>query len=186
MSGRMKIYFAATGAWFFALLAVFVFPHPLPTLRGLGVLCFPLLGLILLISALVALHEEKRQGLFAVALLLPVLISFITFTGGITLGAKIHLYVNRGRYETAVARVLAARDGAEKEGACRGDCWIMSAADDRIAFHYAHGFLNWHDIVYDPRRGMEAKGSDQKRRINSYFISAEQITGNWYVGHFGD
>jgi hypothetical protein len=62
----------------------------------------------------------------------------------------------------------------------------MSEDDNRVAFRYADGFLNWLDIVYDPTRKVEASDWDTKKRLDTYFLWAEKMTDNWYVGHFGD
>ena len=53
--------------------------------------------------------------------------------------------------------------------------------------HCVHGFLNWHDIVYDPSGTVASiKTWDEKKRLDIYFIRAEHLTGDWYIGHFGD
>ena len=86
-----------------------------------------------------------------------------------------------------MASIISTEDETQKEERCIGDCWILSKKDNQIGFHYAHGFLNWHDIVYDPTREMEkAKTVDDRYKISVCFKGAEHITGNWYVCHFAD
>lgn len=63
----------------------------------------------------------------------------------------------------------------------------MSPDRGPVAFHYVHGFLNWHDIIYDPSGQVVAiKSWDERKRFDTYFIRAEHLTGDWYLGHFGD
>ena len=83
--------------------------------------------------------------------------------------------------------MLAARDDAERQSICGEKCWLLSSDERRVAFHYVHGFLNWHDIIYDPSGKVVAiKTLDDRKRFDSYFISAEHLTGDWYLGHYGD
>jgi hypothetical protein len=44
--------------------------------------------------------------------------------------------------------MLAARNDVERRKICGEKCWLLSS--EQVAFHYSHGFLNWHDIIYDP------------------------------------
>ncbi len=61
--------------------------------------------------------------------------------------------------------------------------------DNRVSFHYAHGFLNWYDLVYDPTGTLATISKEEhvrREQINGYFIEASHLSGNWYLGHFGD
>ena len=82
--------------------------------------------------------------------------------------------------------MLAAKDDAERQRICGEKCWLLYDRE-RVAFHYVHGFLNWHDIIYDPSgKVVTLRSWDERKRFDTYFISAEPLTGDWYLGHFGD
>lgn len=82
--------------------------------------------------------------------------------------------------------MIAAKDDEERKRICGEECWLLHDRD-RVAFHYVHGFLNWHDIIYDPSgKVLALKSWDDKKRFDMYFVSAEHLTGDWYLGHFGD
>jgi hypothetical protein len=181
----MKKYLAIIGLWVLAQLAVFVLPHPYPALVGFGPLYFPLLGLLLILLFALGLLIERRKWLPLLAMVAVGGGSVLTFEKGVSWGAAAHFYLNRAGYEATLEKVMAAPDEAAKARAC-GDCLVLSAKDNRVGFHYAHAFLSWHDIVYDPSGAVAAAGFDEKRRVNTYLRSAERITGHWYVVHFAD
>jgi hypothetical protein len=185
----MKGYVRALGLWLLAIFLTFAARHTLTPLTGLGVLLFPLAGFALLVFSFVVLAKDSKKLVPLLAIPLIVSVCVMTFTKGLSWGPVAHFYLNRGYYEEAVEKVLSAQGEAEKEKLCKGDCWLMSARDNWIAFHYAHGFLNWHDIVYDPTGKIgrvRREDYDARHRISIYFIYAEHITGNWYVCHFAD
>ena len=83
--------------------------------------------------------------------------------------------------------MLAARDERERQRVCGERCWLLSDNPGRVAFHYVHGFLNWQDIVYDPSGEIIAINTwDNRKKVNTYFIGAQRLTGDWYLAHFGD
>jgi hypothetical protein len=107
------------------------------------------------------------------------------FKGVMYWGALAHLYLHKRTYEDTAQRILAARDDAARRRICGENCWLLSS--DQVAFHYVHGFLNWHDIIYDPSgKVLSVRSWDEKKQLNTYFISAEPLTSDWYLGHFGD
>jgi len=82
--------------------------------------------------------------------------------------------------------MLAAKNEADRQRICGEKCWLLYHRE-RVAFHYVHGFLNWHDLIYDPSgKLLTLKSWDEKKRFDTYFVSAEHLTGDWYLGHFGD
>ena len=85
---------------------------------------------------------------------------------------------------------LPAATSASKFGGitqCAGRFDLLLYQGDLVTFHYVHGFLDWHDIIYDPSGKLRTlKSWDEKKRFNMYFVSAEHLTGDWYLGHFGD
>ncbi len=189
MSGLMKRFLTALGLWILAILTTFTGRHSLSVLTGFGILLFPLAGFALLAFSVIVLAKEGKRALPLLAIPLIISISVMTFSKAASWGPIAHFYLHRNYYEGRVARVLSAKSEAEKEKLCSVDCWLMSASDNRIAFHYAHGFLNWHDFVYDPTGAIgDVKREDfrARYRISTYFVYAEHITGNWYVCHFAD
>jgi hypothetical protein len=186
MSIWMKTNYAAIGLWVLAILVIFIFPHFLPVLTGFGNLFFPFLGMILMAFSFIVLLRQKNKFQPVFAILMVAVISLAVLKKGVSWGATAHFYINKNRYETVVAKVLSARDDAEREKICGDDCWLLSDTPTRIAFHYAHGFLNWHDIVYDPTGAVKTQDIDQKHQISIYFRGAELLEGNWYLGHFAD
>jgi hypothetical protein len=184
---RVKSLTTPFGIWLVAILLVFTFPHPFPAFTGLGMLVFPLAGFLLMLFYLYTLFRWKYELLSLLFIILIGLVSVLTFQRGITWGAMARFYLNRSKYEAAVVNVISAEDEAQKEERCSGDCWILSKEANQIGFHYAHGFLNWHDIVYDPTKEVDkVKTVGERYKISIYFIGAEHITGNWYVCHFAD
>jgi len=102
-------------------------------------------------------------------------------------GALAHLYLNKAKYERTAQRMLAAQNDVERRNVCGEKCWLVSADRGRVAFHYVHGFLNWHDIIYDPSgRVVAIKSWDERKQFDTYFISAEHLTGDWYLSYFAD
>ncbi|HEX5733572.1 MAG TPA: hypothetical protein VF131_12120 [Blastocatellia bacterium] len=189
MSRLMKTFLTATGLWLLAIFLTFTVRHSLTPLTGFGVLLFPLAGSALLVFSFVVLVKESKKLLPLLAIPLIISVCVMTFSKGLSWGPVAHFYLNRSYFEATVEKVLSAQDEAEKKKACQGDCWVMSASDNWIAFHYAHGFLNWHEIVYDPTGPIGNVKRDDfpaRYRISTYFVYAEQITGNWYVCHFAD
>lgn len=168
--------FAAIGFWLLALIMLFVFP--LPVISGFAILLSLPIAVALEILTLIALIKEKRKRWAVACAALILAVSFIVLPRVMYWGALAHLYLHKQTYETRAQRVLAAQDEAARQRICGEECWVLSS--DQVAFHYVHGFLNWHDIIYDRR------GKVLTLEFNMYFISAEHLTGGWYLGHFGD
>lgn len=176
---------AAIGFWLLALMILFVFPNLLPVISGFAVLLSLLIAVILTFLTLIALIKERRKLWPVVCTGLLLAVAFIVLPRAMYWGALAHLYLYKQTYETRAQRMLAAQDEVARRRICGEECWILSS--DQVAFHYVHGFLNWHDIIYDPHGKVLAISSwDQKKQFNTYFISAEHLTGDWYLGHFGD
>jgi len=182
-----KIILAANGLWFWSLIVLFVFPGLAPAISGFAILLSIPIGVVLLVLALIALIKEKRKRWAVVSICLTVAMSYIALRQVTYWGALTHLYLNKRNYEIQAQKMSVAQDEAERRSICGEKCWLLSSDPRRIAFHYVHGFLNWHDIVYDPTGKIVAlKDWDERKRFDTYFISAEHLTGDWYLGHFGD
>ena len=173
--------------WFLSLVLLFVFPHIIPVLSGFALLLSLPIALILFVLTLVAFMKEKRKRRAVVCAALILAVSFIAQRRGLYWGAMAHLYLNQQTYATTAARMLAAKDDAQRRNICAESCWLISSDRRQVAFHYVHGFLNWHDIIYDPTgEVVTLKSWDERKQFDTYFINAEHLTGDWYLGHFGD
>jgi hypothetical protein len=182
-----KTILSAIGIWLLCLLALFVFPTVLPLISGFAVLLSLPIAVVLIVLALIALIKEKRKIWPAICIGLILEVSYLAFRQVMYWGALAHLYLNKTSYQTTAQRMLAAKDDVERRSICGEDCWILSSDERRVAFHYVHGFLNWHDLIYDPSgKVAAAKARDDQKPFGTYFISAEHLTGEWYLGHFGD
>ena len=181
-----KKIFAAIGLWLSALSILFVFPDLLPVVSGFAFILSLPVALILIILTLISFIKEQKKLSPAFAATLIIAVFFFVLPRIIYWGALAHLYLHKRSYETTAQRMLAARSDAERRTICGEQCWLVSA-DGPVAFHYVHGFLDWYDIIYDPAGSVLAISSwDERKRFDMYFISADQLTCDWYLGHFGD
>jgi hypothetical protein len=174
------------GVWWLALVILFVFPNLLPIVSGFAILLSLPIAFALLVLSLIALFKDKKRLWPVVSIALIALVSYLALTQLLRWGAVANLYLNRRHYDATKNSVIAASTD-QRERLCGDECWIMSNDPPRVAFHFIHGFLNWHDIVYDPSGDVvRTRDYDERKRLNVYFISAEQLTGDWYLCHFGD
>ncbi len=182
-----KTIFAATGFWLLAAFLLFVFPNAIPVVSGFVVLLSLPVAAVLILLTIISLIKEKKRLWPSVGGGLIVAVFFFAIPRVMYWGALVHLYLHQRTYETTAKRMLAARNDAERRTICGEQCWLMSSDRGPVAFHYVHGFLNWHDIIYDPSGKVLAITSwDERKRFDTYFISADQLTCDWYLGHFGD
>lgn len=182
-----KTIFAAIGFWLLALMSLFVFPALIPMLSGLALLASVPIAAILFLLTLIALVKERRKIWPVGAATLILAIFFLLLPRVMYLGAVAHLFLHKRSYEITAQRMLAAETEAERRNICGERCWVWSSERGLVAFHYVHGFLNWHDIIYDPSgKVLALKSWDDRKQFDMYFISAEHLTGDWYLGHFGD
>jgi hypothetical protein len=186
MSTFSKVLLVLTSLWVVGLVLIFAGMHPSPELIGFSVFLVPAAGLTLFVCWFVALLTTRKRAIAFAAMVVIASLSFVALNQGIAIGARVHFYLNRDYYESKVRAVLATADQDERLRICGEECWLLSSDPDRIAFHFAHGFLNWDDLVYDPTHAVETRDYDAKKRLNVYFWSAELICGDWYLAHFGD
>jgi hypothetical protein len=183
----MKIFIASLSLWLVIVGVLFVLPHPVPELTGLAWQFLPLpIAVGLLILSLVALIKDKDRILPLLAIVLTLLTTWVVLRKSMSWGARTQLYLNGKSYEATVAKLLSARDESERRSICGDECMLISDSPPRVAFHYAHGFLNWSDIVYDPTGAVAETDFDKRRKLNLYLISAEHLSGDWYLCQFGD
>ena len=179
-----KTIFAAIGSWFLALILLFVFP--VSAISGFAIILSVPIAAVLLILTLIALIKEKRKRWPVIGAALILAVCFIALPRVMYWGALAHLYLYKRSYETTAQKMIAAKDDAERQKICGEECLLLYDRN-RVSFHYVHGFLNWHDIIYDPSGKLIALTSwDERKRFDTYFVSAEHLTGDWYLGHFGD
>jgi hypothetical protein len=178
-----KIIFTAIGSWSLALILVFI--NPVPVSGFAGILSVPVAA-VLMILTLIALLKERRRRWPVVCAALILAVFFIALPRVMYWGALVHLYLHKRSYGATAQSMLAAKNEADRQRICGEKCWLLYDRE-RVAFHYVHGFLNWHDIIYDPSgKLLTLKSWDDKKRFDMYFVSAEHLTGDWYLGHFGD
>ena len=102
-----------------------------------------------MILTLMALIKERRKLGPVVCAALILAVFFIALPRVMYWGALAHLHLHKRTYEATAQSMLAAKDDADRQRICGENCWLLYDGD-RAAFHYVHGFLNWHDIIYDP------------------------------------
>jgi hypothetical protein len=186
MHSLTKIVLISIALWWVLLVALFLFPHVVPIVSGFAILLSLPVALVLLILSLIALIKDKKRIWPAVCVVLVVLVTYVALRQIMFLGARANLYLHHQHYETIANRVLSVHTDSEQKQICGDECWVM-ASNRQVAFHYIHGFLNWHDIVYDPSGTiMTPTNKDQRLQIDTYFGYAEHLTGNWYLCHFAD
>ena len=130
------------------------------------------------------MKRKTRLGLVSCGVLL-LAVYFGAIPRATYWSALAHFYLNKRTYETTAQSMLAAQNEVDRQRICGEKCWLLSS--DQVAFHYSHGFLSWDDIIYDPSgKVLTINSWEERRQLNTYFISAEHLTGHWYLGHFGD
>lgn len=167
-------------------MVVFAFPQDIPGITCLAILFFPLTGLILAVLFAILLWRSKHKKQHAaIGLMLVLIIGTVWFTAGLKWGARLHLLVNRGRYEATIAR-LSLASSEERGEICGDDCFVLSDDPLRVGFHFCHCFLSWPDIVYDPTGAITDPDIGKLHQLNVYLFGGERLTGGWYLGRFGD
>lgn len=177
----MKYIYTAAGIWLTCSVLLFIINHNFYQLRGLWIIFCLLVTLVLSILSYIALFNEKRKLQPILAIVLIIAISYFSINKLIIWGTWIHFFLNKGYYEAKLKQVLEAGED-EREKTCGRECYVRSQSPLQVGFHYAHGFLNWTDIVYDPSGSVTQK----ERPSYGYLVASEHLTGNWYICHFSD
>lgn len=182
-----KIIFAAIGVWLLTLLLLFVFPDVMPVVSGFAVILSLPVAVFLMVLTVLSFIKEERRLWPSVAGALIIAVFFFGVPRAMYWGALVHLYLHKGTYESTAQKMLAAQNDAERRSICGEQCWLVSSDPGAVAFHYVHGFLNWNDLIYDPSGKVSAiKSWDDRKRFDTYFVGADHLSGDWYLGHFRD
>lgn len=160
----MLKYLCAIAIWLCPPLVVVALPTDVPELTCLAMIYLDLVGLVLALAFFIIFFTTRCNVQAVNAFVLVVLIWLLVWNHGFTVGARIHLWVNKPRY-------LAK---------------IRETDHTIVLFHYCHCFLNWPDIVYDPNDNLEALSRDELQKINFYLHGSKRLSKNWYIGYFGD
>ncbi|MCG3163391.1 MAG: hypothetical protein JMDDDDMK_04797 [Acidobacteria bacterium] len=179
-----KFIYAAIGLWLISTLLIHLagYNEAAQILRGFWPLLSILFAALLALLCVIAFFVDRPKLWAAWAIFLVALAIVGAFKTFGSWGAWIHFQAHRNRYETIVRQVLAASTDEERKSACVGDCWLYSNEPVRVAFHYAHGFLNWHDIVFDPT----GKVAHPNRPYDGYLVATDHLTDDWFFCHFAD
>ena len=183
---RMTQHLALIGMWILSINVFFALPYDTPILTGLAVMLFVLAGLLLFVMFLIglALGQNKSRPLIAIILLSAIGVAWFFF--GLRIGAHLHLLVNMGRYADTVRILQSISEKDRRQELCGDDCLILSEDPMRVGFHFCHVYLNWYDIVYDPSGAVSEKHVSPEQRFNIYHLGGRHLSGNWYLGFFGD
>ena len=128
-----KIILTAVGTWFTSLVLLFIFPTILPVLSGFAILLSMPIALILVTLTLATLIKSRKRFWPVLCFVLIIAVSYFALRQVTYWGALAHLYLNRRSYETTAARMLAARDEAERQRVCGERCWLLSDNPGRVA-----------------------------------------------------
>lgn len=160
----MLKYLCAIAIWLGPPLVVVALPTDAPELTCLAMLYLYLGGLVLAFAFFIIFFAARKKVHAANAFVLVVLLCLLVWNHGFTVGASIHLTVNKPRYLAKIRK-----------------------SDQKIVtFHYCHCFLNWPDIVYDPNDNLEALSHAELHKIDLYLHGSKRLSKNWYIGYFGD
>ena len=179
-----KFIYATLGLWLSSTLLIYTFGYSeaIQILRGFWPLLSLLTTAILELLCVIAFFSDRPKLWAAWAIFLVALTTVAVFKTFGSWGAWMHFHIHKNRYETTVKQVLAISTDEERKRICTGDCWLYSNEPARVAFHYAHGFLNWHDIIYDPT-GNVARPNPP---YDGYLVATDHLTGAWFFCHFAD
>ena len=179
-----KFIYATIGLWAASTLLIYTtgYSEAEWVLRGFWPLLSLLFAAVLALLSIVAFFIDRPRLWAASAILLAALTTVATLKMAGSWGAWMHFQIHKSRYETIVKQVLATSTEEERNKVCAGDCWLYSTEPVRVAFHYAHGFLNWHDIVYDPT----SEVTRPERPSYGCLAATDHLTGAWFFCHFAD
>lgn len=179
----MLKYLRAIAIWLVPPFAVVALPTDAPGLTCLATIYVYLAGPCLAIIFFVIFFLTFSKPHPASALVLVVLVWLLVWQHGFTQGARIHLFVNEGRYQQKLSELSRATSAEERERICGDTC--MPHSDGVVVFHYCHCFLSWPDLVYDPRDALNTP-NDELQKISIYLHGTKRLSKFRYIGYFGD
>jgi len=184
---QLKSLLLTIAVWLACPFIVFALPGDYPSIVPLVMMSVPVTGFGLIVGFSVVLIKRGWDPNPVMAILL---VSAICLQGLGTiyqLGARAHLLTNGSRYQRIIEQIDATTDDDERTRICGDTCSVFSTDPRRISFHYGAFFLSWTNLVYDPSGSMaNIKDIESRHRLSIYFISAEHLTGDWYLAHFSD
>jgi hypothetical protein len=178
-------YVTAIAAWWIPPFAVFALPIDTPHLTAFAMLYLYAgaiwVSLAFFVSFFLTRQKQQAVGAFVVA----VMLSLVAWHNGFTFGARLHLFVNKSRYEAKIRELQRVKSNEEKNRLCDDECDAPVTDPPMVVFHYCHAFLNWTDLVYEPSGKIDAS-PDDLLKINGYLRATRRLSENWYIGYFGD
>ena len=180
----MVRYLCAIGIWLAAPLVVFALPFDVPSSTCIAMLYLYAGGPLLALAFFILLFatRKKPQAITALVLVLGLLLPIWYF--GFTVGARIHLFVNEGRYAEMIRKLNQAKSAKEKNRIC-GDTCLAHSERPLVTFHYCHCMQFWPDLVYDPEGALRGD-REELRKLDFYLMESRHLTTFWYIGYFGD
>jgi membrane protein implicated in regulation of membrane protease activity len=179
----MLKYLRAIAIWLVPPLVVVALPMDEPGLTCLAMIYLYLGGLILAVAFFITFFATRSKPHAASSLILVAILWLLAWQYGFTLRARIHLFVNEGRYLEKIGELSRATTDEERYRICGDDC--VAHSKEVVAFHYCHCFLSWPDLVYDRSGALDAP-HDELHRIDIYLHRSKRLSKNWYIGYFGD
>jgi hypothetical protein len=179
-----KFIYIIIGLWLTSTLFIYAIGHSetFQILRGFWPLLSLAIAAILTLLCFIAIFINRPKHRAVWAILFMALTSMAVFKTVKGWGVWMHFQIHRSRYESIVSQVLATSTEEERKRFCSGDCWLYTSQPARVAFHYAHGFLNWHDIIFD-QTGKVARPNPP---YDGYLVATDHLTGAWFFCHFAD
>jgi len=183
MRGMFR-YLCAIGIWLGVPLAVFALPFDAPFPTCLAMVWLDAGGPVLAVGFFILLFATRKKPQAAMSLLLVLSLVLPIWFFGFTFGARVHLFVNEGRYAETIRQLSRAESAAQKQTLCRDKCKVHPTRPV-VVFHTCHCPFFWPDLVYDPAGDLRGN-RDELRKLDFYLQDARHLTTFWYIGYFGD
>lgn len=177
-------YLRAIGIWLLAPLAVFALPFDAPFPTCIAMLYLYAGAPILALAFFILIFATRKKPAAATALMLVLSLWLPTWYYGFRFGARVHLFVNEGRYAEKIRQLSQAKTAKEKNRIC-GDVCGPNSEKPLVIFHYCHCPFFWPDLVYDPAGALRGN-RDELQKLDFYLHDARHLTTFWYIGYFGD
>jgi hypothetical protein len=175
-------YLCAIGIWLAVPLVVFALPFGAPVATSLAMLYLYGGGPILALAFFILLFATRKKPQAATALILVLSLLLPIWHFGFTVGARIHLLVNEGRYAEKIRELSKAKSDEEREKICGRECFPVY---DRsvVIFHFMQWSCASRNIVYDPHGAFREVAEDH-RKYMFYLREYRHLNTFWYIGYF--